>query len=48
MKKEGCNAFNCCTDESDFNLKSSLLFGASILTPVNSPQPSHPSAWTVA
>ena len=42
MKKEGHAQQKCNSVESDFSLKSSHMSQASILTPANSSQPSHP------
>ncbi len=42
MKKEGHAQHECNSDESDFDLKSSQMSEASILTSANSSLPSHP------
>ena len=42
MKKEGHAQSDRPSVESDFDLKSSHVSKASILTPANSSQPSHP------
>ena len=43
MKKEGHAQQKCNCVESDFDLKSSQMSKASILTSTNSSRPSHPS-----